>query len=247
MVTWLPVVGTPHRSVLLQANHAGAALRPSPNHGARRGDERPSLVVLHYTAMADTETAIQWLCDPSSEVSAHYVIDRDGAISQLVAEADRARHAGAGAWASHQDVNSASIGIEMSNTGAAPFPEPLMTSLERLLAGMMDRWRIPPRRVIGHSDCAPGRKIDPGTRFDWARLARGGLAQETPAPITPDASLDQDLRACGYTADVSQDVRLEAFRLRYLPDTRGPATDLDRGIAAALAQRAPVDRGPSAA
>jgi N-acetylmuramoyl-L-alanine amidase len=149
----------------------------SPNFGPRRGDLRPHLIVLHYTAMESAEAARDWLCDPASEVSSHYVLARDGTCWQLVDEAMRAWHAGAGCWQGCEDVNSASVGIELANTGAEPFPEPQMAALEELLRGVMARWGIPPEGVIGHSDSAPGRKIDPGPRFDWARLERQGLAR----------------------------------------------------------------------
>ncbi len=102
---------------------------PSPNFGERRGGQRPSLIVLHYTAMASCAAARDRLCDPAAEVSAHWLIDRDGGAEQLVDEAARAWHAGAGAWGGLDDVNSRSIGIELQNTGAEPFPEPQMAHL----------------------------------------------------------------------------------------------------------------------
>lgn len=160
--------------------HRGAIWHPSPNFGARRsGITQPYLIVLHYTAMAGAEAARDWLCNPEAEVSAHYVVARDGACWQLVDEAMRAWHAGRGAWQGCEDVNSASVGIELANTGAEPFPEPQMAVLEALLRGIMARWDIPPEGVIGHEDSAPGRKIDPGSRFDWRRLERLGLARRS--------------------------------------------------------------------
>ncbi|WP_068247985.1 N-acetylmuramoyl-L-alanine amidase, partial [Tritonibacter horizontis] len=150
---------------------------PSPNFGPRRDGLQPELIVLHYTAMTSAEAAVQRLCDPACEVSAHYVIGASGQLWQLVAEADRAWHAGAGEWAGRDDVNSRSIGIELDNRGTHPFSDPQMQVLEQLLADIMQRWAIPPEGVIGHSDMAPGRKWDPGPRFDWQRLAIGGLAR----------------------------------------------------------------------
>lgn len=147
---------------------------PSPNFGARRGGALPDMVVIHYTAMESCAAARDWLSNPASEVSSHYVIARDGQGWQLVAESMRAWHAGKGAWAGCDDVNSRSIGIELCNTGAEPFPEPQMVALETLLQGISLRWDI--AHVIGHSDMAPGRKIDPGPRFDWRRLVGQGLA-----------------------------------------------------------------------
>ena len=117
----------------------------SPKYGPRRDNARPDLVVIHYTAMADCDAAERVLCSPVYEVSAHYLITTQGEVIQLVDEADRAWHAGAGAWGSVTDVNSRSIGIELSNIGTAPFAASQMDALETLLLGIMDRWSIPPR------------------------------------------------------------------------------------------------------
>jgi N-acetylmuramoyl-L-alanine amidase len=168
-----------------------------------------------------------------------------------VDEAARAWHAGAGAWGAVTDVNSRSIGIEIDNDGRSPFSEPAMAALERLLPGVMARWSIPPERVIGHSDMAPERKADPGARFDWARLARLGLACGPPerpvegeGPCDP-AALARALHALGYTAEAPPEARLAAFRLRFRPGARGPATRADLALAETLARAFPVDGGPA--
>lgn len=126
--------------------------------------------------MDSASAALQRLCDPLVEVSAHYLIGGDGGCWQLVAEKHRAWHAGAGQWCGLDDINSRSIGIELDNRGDHPFAEPQMVVLEGLLAEIMARWSIPALGVIGHSDMAPGRKFDPGLRFDWSRLGLQGLA-----------------------------------------------------------------------
>ena len=105
---------------------------PSDNFGPRRDGAVPDIVVLHYTAMASAEGARDWLCHPDAGVSAHYVIGRQGTVWQLVREDMRAWHAGLGAWGSITEVNSRSIGIEIANTGAEPFPEPQMAALTKL-------------------------------------------------------------------------------------------------------------------
>ena len=203
----------------------------SPNHGDRRG-QRPELVVLHYTGMADGASARARLCDPAAEVSAHWLIHENGQTEALVPEDRRAWHAGAGAWQGRDDVNSRSIGIELVNPGNEPFPEPQMAALERLLAQIMARWGIGPAGIIGHSDMAPGRKIDPGPRFDWARLALQGLAVwPAPSPVA-EAPLAESLTRIGYP-DAPE--RLAAFRLRFRPWATGPEDATDRRIAAALA------------
>lgn len=148
----------------------------SPNHGPRRGGVQPSLVVIHTTCMPSFSASRGRLCDPQAQVSAHWLVDLDGRAEPLVDEALRAWHAGAGMWRGMDDINSHSIGIELQNTGDAPFPEPQMAALEGLLRDIMARWPVRPEGVIAHSDLAPDRKIDPGSRFDWRRLARQGLA-----------------------------------------------------------------------
>ena len=107
----------------------------SPNFGERRGDARPGLIVLHYTAMPSFAAARERLCDPAFEVSAHWLVSEQGRAEALVDESCRAWHAGAGGWGGITDVNSHSIGIELANTGFQPFPEPQMAALEALLTG----------------------------------------------------------------------------------------------------------------
>lgn len=203
---------------------------PSPNFGPRRDGARPQLIVLHYTAMPSAEAALERLCDPAAEVSAHYLICRSGRVFRLVAEAQRAWHAGHGEWQGQADVNSRSIGIELDNMGDCPFSAPLMQALETLLPGIMQRWSIPAGGVIGHSDMAPGRKQDPGPRFDWARLARQGLAAPAGKAAVADATpagFRARARAAGFTADVDDDTLLGAVRLRYRPHGTGPLCPAD--------------------
>ena len=204
---------------------------PSPNHGDRRG-ARPSLIVIHFTKMADAASARARLCDPAAEVSAHWLIDDAGRMDALVPEDRRAWHAGAGAWAGRDDVNSRSIGIELANPGDRPFAAPQMAALRGLLRGIMARWRIGPEGVIGHSCMAPGRKDDPGPRFDWEGLAREGLAVFT-RDMGPDLPLAASLDAIGFP-QADPEARLAAFRLRHRPWARGPETEADRRLAAAL-------------
>lgn len=213
---------------------------PSPNAGARRGGARPELVVIHHTGMASCAAARERLCDPAAEVSAHWLIDRDGCTEQLVDESLRAWHAGHGEWGGQGDVNSRSIGIELHNPGDEPFAEPQMRALERLLGGVMARWGIAPKGVIGHSDMAPGRKRDPGPRFDWRRLARLGLSVWPVAGVAPAGDFAARARAFGYP-DVAPELLLCAFRLRFRPWARGPADALDAGLAADLARRFGID------
>ncbi|WP_240336642.1 N-acetylmuramoyl-L-alanine amidase [Tropicibacter sp. Alg240-R139] len=204
----------------------GAIWRPSPNFGSRRDGLTPTLVVIHYTAMNNAEAALDRLCDAAAEVSAHYLIGPDGTLWQMVREADRAWHAGAGEWHGQCDINSRSVGIELDNRGDHPFAEPQMAALERLLPQILSRWGIASGGVIGHSDMAPGRKFDPGPRFDWERLERqnlaGGRAQ---GEMLVEASVGEFRRLArdeGFTSDVDDERLLDAVRLRYRPWGRGP-------------------------
>ncbi|MEA1650316.1 N-acetylmuramoyl-L-alanine amidase [Nitrospirillum sp. BR 11164] len=153
--------------------------RPSPNHGPRPEGAAIDILVLHYTGMLSAEAALDRLCDPAAEVSAHYVVEEDGTVWRLVDEGRRAWHAGRGAWGDAQDVNSRSIGVEIVNPGHEfgyrPFPPAQMRAVTDLCRGILDRHPIPAGNVIAHSDMAPARKQDPGELFDWPALARAGV------------------------------------------------------------------------
>ncbi|TVR10509.1 MAG: N-acetylmuramoyl-L-alanine amidase [Salinarimonadaceae bacterium] len=163
-----------------------AKVFPSPNHGERKG--APDMLILHYTGMPDSGEALQWLCNPVSEVSAHYFVFEDGRVLQLVPEGRRAWHAGVGSWLGENDVNSRSIGIEIANPGHVggmpPYPDAQIEAVIALCRDICERWRIPPARVLAHSDIAPARKNDPGEAFPWERLHREGVGHwVAPAPI----------------------------------------------------------------
>ena len=199
--------------------------------------------------MATAAEALARLCDPLAEVSAHYLIAESGEVFALVAEEMRAWHAGAGAWAGITDVNSHSIGIELANPGDRPFVQRQMRALEEVLRRMMARWQIPAQAIIGHSDMAPSRKGDPGRRFDWQRLAMGGLSvwpADAPRHQPVDcAAFTANLHRFGYP-DARHDALLDAFRMRFRPGHSGPLTADDCATAADLAQRFPVDAsGPT--
>lgn len=208
--------------VLLLASCAHAPPRnpsarwvPSPNHNAREA----ILVVIHATTQDSVEASLETLRTENSggPVSAHYLIGRDGALYQLVAEDLRAWHAGPGAWGTISDVNSASIGIELDNNGTDPYPAEQIDSLLRLLADICERNGIPRGQVIGHSDMAPTRKTDPGALFPWARLAQEGFGRWPRAPLAdPPAGFDPALalRLLGYSSD-DQAAVIRAFHLHY--------------------------------
>ena len=205
--------------------------RPSPNFNERR----PNYVVVHYTSDRTAEESLRTLTSPALEVSAHYLVGRDGRIYQLVDERARAWHAGVSRWGADTDINSSSIGIELDNDGRQPFPEAQIDSLLRLLADLRERYRIPAANVLGHSDVAPRRKVDPGRLFPWKRLAEQGFGLwcDTPLPIPPmgfDPAMA--LAAIGYDVSDPQ-AAVGAFRLHYAPN--GPNGALDESEQALLA------------
>lgn len=179
-------------------------IRASANFEPRRQGARPEILLLHYTGMKSAARAIDWLCRPESRVSSHYVIDEQGRVTQLVAEGVRAWHAGVAVWHGETDINSLSIGIEIHNPGHddgyPDFPEPQMARLEALCRDIVHRWRIAPERVLAHSDVAPRRKIDPGEKFDWARLHAAGIGHWV-APTPLDVA-DEGLGAGSVGLDV---------------------------------------------
>lgn len=157
-------------------DHAGADIRPSPNFGERRDGKAADILLLHYTGMETGKGAEDWLCDPQSEVSCHYIVHEDGRVVQMVPEEKRAWHAGRGFWKGETDINSRSIGIEIVNGGhefgLPEFPGRQIEAVIALSRGIVGRHAIPPERVLAHSDVAPGRKRDPGELFPWAQLAK---------------------------------------------------------------------------
>ena len=146
------------------------------------------MVVLHYTGMDSVEAACGWLCSSASGVSCHYLVDELGVTTQLVGEEMRAWHAGVSSWGGNSDTNSRSVGIEIHNRGHnigySDFPEAQMKAVLELCRDIATRHDIPARQVLAHSDVAPGRKIDPGEKFGWAMLHRGGVGHwVAPIPI----------------------------------------------------------------
>ena len=172
---------------------------PSPNHNARSAQ----LIVLHQTEMKSAAAALLTLRTRNAQgrVSAHYLIGGDGRLYQLVAEDARAWHAGASRWGGLQDLNSASIGIELDNDGVAPFTDAQLATLLRLIDDVTMRLQIPRHAVVAHGDIAPTRRRDPGVLFPWQQLADAGFglwprASPPPAPDGFDPWLA--LRLVGY-------------------------------------------------
>lgn len=156
---------------------------PSPNFDSRENIS-PTILVLHYTGMVSGAAALERLCDPASKVSSHYVVEEDGRIFRLVDEEMRAWHAGVSYWRRRETLNAHSIGIEIVNPGHEigyrPFPKSQMKAVLDLCEDILSRHAIVPRDVVGHSDIAPLRKVDPGELFDWDWLAEHGIGVKPP-------------------------------------------------------------------
>lgn len=136
---------------------------------------KPNYVVIHHTAQNSTEQTLKTFTMPSTSVSAHYVIGRDGKVYHMLNDYLRAWHGGAGKWGNATDLNSSSIGIELDNNGSEPFPEAQISSLLGVLATLQKNHGIPSANVIAHSDIAPVRKVDPSPLFPWKTLADKGF------------------------------------------------------------------------
>lgn len=197
---------------------------PSPNFDDR--DQPVSMLVLHYTGMEDGPSAIARLRDPEAKVSCHYLVAEDGQVLRMVPEEKRAWHAGQSYWRGVHGVNGVSIGIEIVNKGHEfgyrPFTEEQMAALLPLVSGIVERYGIVPANVVGHSDVAPTRRQDPGELFDWARLAKHGLALARPTknlmdPHWTDGGFLLALERFGYDVRDRQ-AAVTAFQRRFRPE-----------------------------
>lgn len=231
-----------------------ADLHPSPNVEPRLKGLTATILVLHYTGLPTVERALDVLSREDCKVSSHYVVDVDGRIIQMVPEELRAWHAGISYWNGETDINSASIGIEIQNpghdNGYPEFPEIQMQAIAALSRDIIERHGIEPRHVLAHSDIAPGRKIDPGEKFDWKWLADQGVGLWVPpADIDPAdegvtlgseqaavAEAQQLLTTYGYKTethgvlDEATQMVLRAFQLHFRqarPDGRLDASTLE--------------------
>ena len=167
----------------------------SANIEPRRNGRPVDMLLLHYTGMATAAIARDWLCNPASGVSCHYLVDGDGQITQMAGEEMRAWHAGQSSWQGETDTNSRSVGIEIHNPGHSidyqEFPAAQMDGVAALCHDIISRHGIAPRLVLAHSDVAPGRKIDPGEKFDWGRLHRNGIGHwVAPRPLQQGPHLE---------------------------------------------------------
>jgi len=210
------------------------------NYNERAENCAVEYVILHYTGMRTGAEALARLRDPSSEVSAHYLIEEDGKCFPLVDEKYRAWHAGQSFWRGIRDINSCSIGIELVNPGHEfgyrPFPESQIAALEKLLGEIKQRYNLKESAFLGHSDVAPARKTDPGELFPWQRLAQKGFGLWPDNPIASTQSIPELLAQIGY--DISEPKAAETAFLRHYRPQRLDAgfDDESRMILACLAR-----------
>jgi N-acetylmuramoyl-L-alanine amidase len=192
---------------------------PSPNRDSR-GDTPIDMLVLHYTGMKSGEAALARMCDPAAKVSAHYMIDEDGAVHALVPEGMRAWHAGVSYWAGARNINACSIGIELVNPGHElgyrAFPDAQIAALTELARGILARHAIPAWRVLGHSDVAPMRKDDPGELFPWASFAGQGIGLWPVKGDDPgEGKVTALLARFGYDPEASLEKLVMAFQRHF--------------------------------
>ena len=215
---------------------------PSPNFNDRPEGQPVDMLVIHYTGMENARAALERLCDPAAEVSAHYLIEEDGRVHRMVDERHRAWHAGVANWRGETNINDRSIGIELVNPGHEfgyrTFPEPQMAALKELASGILSRHDIPARNVVGHSDVAPTRKMDPGELFDWAGLAGVGIGVWPMDDTASSDDAEKMLNKIGY--DISDlPAAVTAFQRHFYPERldgiADPATLRRLAAVAALA------------
>lgn len=210
---------------------------PSPHFDARKNGVKPVFLVMHYTVLGAPETVHVFTgksANPEgNRVSAHYMVDEQGGISQFVDEGERAWHAGISCWDGNTDINSASIGIELVNPGHErgyrAFPAAQIAALVALSREIIDRHKISAHHVLGHSDIAPDRKKDPGELFDWKMLAAKGIGL-WPAPseehykraarrLNDEGFIREKLGQYGYDSSKPLDLLLAAFQRHFVPET----------------------------
>lgn len=184
---------------------------------------KPNFVIIHHTAQNSCDQTLKTFTLPRTQVSAHYVICKDGTIHHMLNDYLRAWHGGISRWGSNTDINSSSIGIEIDNNGVDVFSEQQLNSLLQVLANLKKAYGIPVANFIGHSDIAPTRKVDPNVHFPWKRLADAGFghwwSDTTNVTVPPTFSPLQALRIIGYDIKDSS-ATIQAFKRKYLQEDK---------------------------
>jgi N-acetylmuramoyl-L-alanine amidase len=203
---------------------------------------KPNFVIIHHTAQNSCEQTLKTFTMPVTQVSAHYVICKDGTVHHMLNDYLRAWQAGIGKWGNLNDVNSSSIGIEIDNNGFESFTEPQINSLLILLDTLKRKYAIPAANFIGHSDIAPARKVDPNVNFPWHLLAEHGFGLWYDDAMMTDSlpsgfnSL-QALRIIGYDIKDST-AAIGAFKRKFLQqDNSTTLTDEDKRVLYSLMKK----------
>ncbi len=194
---------------------------------------KPNFVVIHHTAQNSCDQTLKTFTLPRTQVSAHYVICREGFVYHMLHDNLRAHHAGLGKWGNVSDINSSSIGIEIDNNGSEPFTDAQMNSLIQLLDRLKKAYNIPQTNFIGHMDWAPGRKVDPSRLFSWKTLAEKGFGywyDTTAVKVPADFNALQALRIIGYNIS-KPDIAIQSYKIHWVPqDTTKVINEMDKKI-----------------
>jgi N-acetylmuramoyl-L-alanine amidase len=197
------------------------------------GMRKPNFVIIHHTAQNSCEQTLMTFTLVRTQVSAHYVICKDGTVQHMLNDYLRAWHAGNGKWGNVTDVNSSSIGIELDNNGFEPFTEAQIRNLLMVLKTLKKKYSIPVSNFIGHADIAPTRKVDPNRFFPWQELAQNGFGHwydTTNVSVPENFNAMQALRIIGYETKDSV-AAIKAFKLHFVQqDSTAVITDADKKI-----------------
>ncbi len=183
---------------------------------------RANYVIIHHTAQNSCDQTLQTFTLPRTQVSAHYVICKDGTVFHMLNDLLRAHHAGVSRWGNTTDLNSSSIGIELDNNGFETFTEPQINSLLTLLDRLKKAYSIPAANFIGHGDIAPTRKNDPNWRFPWKQLNEKGFGlwwnDTTNVQVPANFNYLEAIRIVGF--DVKDTTAaIVGFKRHFLQDT----------------------------
>ena len=152
----------------------------SPNFDRKKRSKNSiKIIVIHYTGMQSERESIIRLCNPESKASSHFLISQNGKVYRLVQDSQIAWHAGKSCWGKYKNLNKSSIGIELVNKGHqfgyTNFRKKQLLSLTKICKNLIKKYKIKKKNIVGHSDIAPLRKIDPGEKFPWENLAKENI------------------------------------------------------------------------
>lgn len=204
------------------------------------GLRKPNFVIIHHTAQKSCDQTLRTFILPRTQVSAHYVICKDGTVHHMLNDYFRAWHGGVSLWGNSSDINSASIGIELDNDGFEIFPEPQLNSLLRVLNSLKLKYQIPIDNFLGHADIAPTRKVDPNIFFPWKMLAERGFGNwyddTSGIFVPPDFDNTTALRIIGYSIKDTT-AAIGAFKRHFMQDSIRILNDHDKKVLYLLSEK----------